>query len=163
MRRSILLFPKFDNAELIERIRSEHDPLYGLISPRITLVFPFVDDIDNNALEDIVIRCTKGISPFKLVMQGITANGNYLFLNVKSGNDNIIEIKDTLYSHLPFEYNRQYTYIPHITLGNTENINSALASTDDFNYTFETTIDRVCIETIDGEEKSHILFQIILD
>ena len=49
-KRDILIFPKFDNIELIKNIRKKYDPLYSLIMPHITLVFPFSDNISNQEL-----------------------------------------------------------------------------------------------------------------
>ena len=162
MKRSIIIFPKFNNIELIQNIRKEYDPLYNSISPHITVVFPFINDISDEELQSIVTNSLSSIEPFKLVMNGITANGDYLFLNVKNGNDEIIKIKDLLYSNLSFEYNNHYTYIPHITVGVTSDIDNALLKLSDFNNEFETIIDTISIEMIDEDEKSNIIYEINL-
>ena len=48
--RDILLFPKFDNMDIIEKIRKDSDKLYGIIQPHITIVFPFIDEISDDDL-----------------------------------------------------------------------------------------------------------------
>ena len=40
--RTIMIFPKFSNMEIIDRIRRNYDPLADLVRPHITLVFPFI-------------------------------------------------------------------------------------------------------------------------
>ena len=42
--RDILLFPKFNNVDIIERIRKECDELYGIIQPHITIGQKFNSD-----------------------------------------------------------------------------------------------------------------------
>lgn len=42
MLRTIMIFPQFDNEEIIQGIRKKYDPLYHLIKPHITLVFPLI-------------------------------------------------------------------------------------------------------------------------
>ena len=51
-KRDILIFPKFDNVEIIQEIRKKYDELYSIIPPHITLAFPFNDDISNDELKE---------------------------------------------------------------------------------------------------------------
>ena len=44
-KRTIMIFPKFSNQEIIDEIRKKYDPLYNLVKPHITLVFPFKSDM----------------------------------------------------------------------------------------------------------------------
>ena len=39
--RTIMIFPEFENMEIIDNIRKKYDPLAELVRPHITLVFPF--------------------------------------------------------------------------------------------------------------------------
>ena len=38
---AIHVFPEFEGLDVIEAVRAELDPLFGLIPPHVTLVFPF--------------------------------------------------------------------------------------------------------------------------
>ena len=46
-KRDILIFPKFDNMKIIDKIRNKYDRLSNLVAPHITLAFPFNDKISN--------------------------------------------------------------------------------------------------------------------
>jgi hypothetical protein len=39
--RTIMIFPQFDNIEVINNIRTKYDPLADLVLSHVTLVFPF--------------------------------------------------------------------------------------------------------------------------
>lgn len=39
--RTIMIFPEFENIDVINDIRKKYDPLANLVLPHITLVFPF--------------------------------------------------------------------------------------------------------------------------
>ena len=51
--RTIMIFPKFSNMEIIDRIRRNYDPLADLVRPHITLVFPFHSDIPLRSVDRI--------------------------------------------------------------------------------------------------------------
>lgn len=162
-RRSIIIFPKFNNIEKIEELREKYDPLYNCIKPHITVVFPFESDIKTEELEKHVRQAMKNIKPFKLKLKGITGTiDNYLFLNVKEGNDIIIEIHDKLYTGVLKEFlYRKVTYTPHITVGKIEDIErfeTALEETEKIEETFETIVKEITVELIDENEDSNIEF-----
>lgn len=52
-KRDILIFPKFENIDLIQDIRNKFDPLANIIAPNITLAFPFLDNMPN---EELIIK-----------------------------------------------------------------------------------------------------------
>ena len=53
-----------------------------------------------------------GLHPFNIVLKGVTGSEEeYLFLNVKVGNDQIIELHDKLYSGLLKTISQPYPYI----------------------------------------------------
>ncbi len=52
--RTVMIFPKFDNIELIDDIRKQYDPLADVIRPHITIVFPFDMDVTNEELLQIL-------------------------------------------------------------------------------------------------------------
>ena len=45
MLRTIMIFPQFNNIEIIDGIRDRYDPLAKLVRPHITLVFPFESEM----------------------------------------------------------------------------------------------------------------------
>ena len=54
--RTIMIFPDFEQMEIIESIRKKYDPLYQLVKPHITVVFPFDMDVSNEELSKILER-----------------------------------------------------------------------------------------------------------
>ena len=69
--RTIMIFPKFNNMEIIDSIRKKYDPLADLVRPHITLVFPFQSDITDAKLGSHIENAIAGISPFSLHLAGI--------------------------------------------------------------------------------------------
>jgi 2'-5' RNA ligase len=107
------------------------------------------------------------LNPFHIVLKGVTGSENeYLFLNVKVGNDQIIELHDRLYSGLLKQYlNRTVAYIPHLTVGRFKDKQSfklAVTGTENFNETFETMIHEIVVERINPTGKSIIELKISL-
>ena len=49
--RTIMIFPEFDNIDVINDIRKKYDPLVDLVLPHITLVFPFDSELTNEELK----------------------------------------------------------------------------------------------------------------
>ncbi len=45
IKRCIMIFPQFENIEVIDKIRNKYDPLANHLRPHITLVFPFDSNI----------------------------------------------------------------------------------------------------------------------
>ena len=143
MLRAIHLFPKFSNLHSINALRARYDPLVNLIPPHMTLVFPFKSEIASDALREHVKQSTVGLKPFRIVLADVSGAGDeYLFLNVKLGNDQIIQLHDKLYTGMLRQYlNRSLTYTPHLTVGRIKNkrtFASALAETEHWNEVFET-------------------------
>lgn len=84
--RTIMIFPEFENIDVINDIRNKYDPLANLVAPHITLVFPFDSELTNEELSLYLKKSLSGIHPFKVELQGFSKHqdrhGNYLFLNV---------------------------------------------------------------------------------
>lgn len=161
MLRAIHIFPEFSNVQSINAIRSKYDPLARLIPPHVTLVFPFESDDSTEMLVEHVQESMTGVKPFRLVMTGVTgAEGEYLFLNVKVGNDQIIQLHDKMYTGLLKRYlYRALTYTPHLTVGRVKDrqrFESALAETENLYEIYETTVHQVVIERI-GENEDSII------
>lgn len=154
--RDILIFPKFDNIDKIDEIRSKYDKLYGKIDPHITLVFPFDDEISNEELINKINNIIKDTNKFVVSFYGITeSDDDYIYLNCLVGFDEIIKLHDKLYDKILKKHLRSdIKYIPHITIGQSNNIDNII-----FNYIFRTTIDKIVLEEFGDDEVSHVVFE----
>ena len=159
-KRDILIFPKFENINKIQEIRNKYDSLADLIAPHITIVFPFSDNISN---EELIVKLTnllENVKPFSIVFKGLSlSDDNYIYLNCTKGFQEIIELHDKIYSQLlPSHFKKSIKYIPHITLGQTNNLNDL----DLFEYEFKSIVDELSIELIGEREESIIIKNIKL-
>lgn len=157
--RAIVIFPKFENVESINAIREVHDPLFKYIDPHVTLVFPFQSELTTEILTNHLSKQLEGLRTFPLVARGISGTSDgYVFLDIKIGNDHIIELHDRLYSDLLKPYlNRFIPYTPHITVGrlsDRDEHKAVIESLTDFNTEFIAEIDRIIVERIDEAEQS---------
>lgn len=113
-----------------------------------------------NELKEHFNESLKGIKKFNITLNNITGDyrDGYLFLNVKKGNDNIIELHDKLYSGLLEKFIfRKFTYCPHLTVGNVfdqKQFDVAVEELSGRNEIYETAIDKIFIENIDSDENS---------
>jgi 2'-5' RNA ligase len=154
LKRAIVIFPRFENSYHIDHFRSQCDPLSITIEPHITLVFPFESHLSIESLRSHVEQIIQGFKPFPIRLYNITGSeGEYLFLNVKQGNDQIIELHDRLYSGLLAEYlSVENIYVPHLTIGRINNRSafiSALGVAQHMKFIFQTTVEEVAIIRID--------------
>lgn len=159
-KRDILIFPKFNNINIIDNIRNKYDKLANLVKPHITLAFPFKDEISN---EDLITKLSvllKNYSPFEVTFKGISlSDDNYILLNCIKGDKEILKLHNDIYEKIiPNHFKKSVNYIPHITLGQTDN----LKDFSNFNYEFTTIIDEISIELIGEHEKSIIIDNIKL-
>jgi 2'-5' RNA ligase len=164
LKRAVVLFPKFNNIDMINDIREKYDPLSNYIAPHISIIFPFESDITTHELKEHFNKSLKGFKKFNITLNSITGDyrDGYIFLNVKKGNDCIIELHDRLYNGLleKFLY-RKLTYCPHITVGRIleqKKFDTVIDELSSCNANFETEIDKVFVENIDMDEKSIIEF-----
>ena len=162
--RAIVLFPNFSNLHLIHEIRETHDPLYNFIAPHLTLVFPFQSELSKEKLIEHLEKQFKELCPFELMARGITgASDGYVFLDVKAGNDHVIELHDKLYSGLLKPYHNRYIpYTPHITVAKLKDEKTQREVVEElieFDAEFRAVIDKITIEIIDGPEKSILEYE----
>lgn len=166
LKRCIMVFPKFENGEIIDNIREKYDPLANHVRPHITLVFPFDSDIATGDLKEHISSIVSGITPFELILNGIipvNSFGKYLFLNIAKGKNAIIELHKRLYSGIlenqfP-EWLKGNVFLPHMTIGNFDNDNDfekAINETKDIVDSFKTIVNEVNVEIIDENEDSII-------
>ncbi|MEN6637537.1 MAG: 2'-5' RNA ligase family protein [Clostridiaceae bacterium] len=169
MKRAIVLFPKCNNIDAIQAIRERFDPLASYIAPHITIVFPFEGELSTAELREHLACVLEGVKKFNVRLNGITGDfrDGYLFLNVKQGNDNIIDLHDRLYSGIleGFLF-RKVTYCPHMTVGRVEEKTEFEKALDELGCNverFETTVDTLYVENIDSSEQSTIEFSYELE
>lgn len=163
--RTIMIFPQFNNHKIIDEIREKYDPLYHLVKPHITLVFPFQSEISDEELSLKMDECLENINSFPLILQGISRHkdiyGNYMFLNVKSGSQEIIEIHKSLYRSL-FNGQCPKSFIPHMTIGNLDSKDKMEAVYDtlkNVDICFESTVEKVSVERIGEHGESIIIIE----
>lgn len=164
--RTIMIFPEFENMEIIDSIRKQYDPLAELVRPHITLVFPFESQMSNAELTDIFNERLQGVKPFDLKLGGVSKKedvfGNYLFLNVIQGVKEISFIHQVLYDNEFKEFDMGLPYIPHMTIGNLssgELLNNAFNSIKLLEDTFSTVVKKISVEMIGDNEESIIVIE----
>lgn len=164
--RTIMIFPKFENMEIIDNIRKLYDPLAELVAPHITLVFPFESHISNDELSDILKNRLSSIKPFQLKLQGISkqedAFGNYLFLNILQGAEEICAINKALYENEFKEFFFGVPFTPHMTIGKlptSKEMDDAYNSIKFMQDTFLTTVDKISVEMIGDNDESIIIVE----
>jgi 2'-5' RNA ligase len=151
--RAIVVFPTFDNGAIIDALRHRYDPLAAVIAPHITLVFPFRSDIAPAALRQHIAEAVAGMRPFPVRLHAITGHaGEYLFLNVKRGNDELIALHDRLYTGMltPF-LAPEFTFAPHLTVGRLADqhaFRSALREAHAERAVFAATVRAVAVHAI---------------
>ncbi len=167
MLRTIMIFPQFENIEIINDIRERYDPLAKLVRPHITIVFPFESEMTNDELEEKLRSCLKEVGPFELVLHGFSkTDDNYLFLDIEKGKGIIEAIHDDLYSDCFKDYDLGLPYIPHMTVGklnNEQELDGACEYVKNIDVSFRTLVDKVSVEMIGEHEESIIAFEIKLD
>ena len=162
-KRDILIFPQFTNIEKIENIRKQYDELYKILPPHITLAFPFESSMSNDELKDRLMQVLKSVEPFEIVMSGVSLHKdeniktNYIFLNVVSGVKEIKILHNEIYEKV-LNQKMSFEYIPHMTLGTTENEQIEF----ELNNKFKTIVTKVFVEEIGENEESNVLFEVDL-
>ena len=165
--RTILIFPEFDNIERIEQIRKKYDPLAQLIKPHITIVFPFESQMSNEELRQILQNRLKNIKPFDVELTGFSKQadqyGNYLFLNIVKGENEISTIHHLLYENELKEFDSGLPYTPHLTVGkrpSMQALEDAFHEIEEVNAVFQTIVEKIAVEMIGENEESIVQFVI---
>lgn len=163
---SHMLFPEFENIGVIDMMRKKYDPLANLVRPHITLVFPFESDISNDEISDILEKRLYNFKSFILTLQGISkvadSYGNYLFLNIIEGQQEIIDIHNILYENEFSKWNLGLQYAPHMTIGKLDNENELDYAFDEIKICqekFSTTVKKISVEMIGEHEESIIVIE----
>lgn len=173
LKRCIMIFPKFENVKIIDEIRDKYDPLAKHVRPHITLVFPFESNIETGDLREHISSAVSEIKAFEVVLQGITpvkSFGNYLFLGIQKGSEEIIKLHEKLYTgileaHYP-EWLKYGKFLPHMTVGclnDDESFKIASNYVKNVDNSFKTIVNEVSVEIIDENEDSIIELNILLN
>jgi 2'-5' RNA ligase len=163
-----MIFPKFKNMEIINKIRDKYDPAAKFVEPHVTLVFPFESDIETDVLKEHVRTAIKGIKPFKMSLKGITSKesfDNYIFVEVANGSHEIIKLYKNLYTGILEKHHPNWLhntkFVAHMTVGKLatkEEVFTALKDLAHIDTSFKTTIDEIAVEIIDIDSSSIIEF-----
>jgi len=92
--------------------------------------------------------------------------GNYLFLSVLEGIDNLIELHNYLYNGIFRIYRAEMQYVPHLTIGNLHDkkeLDLAYQKLADYNQKFMTIVDTISVEIIGehGESNIELVYSLI--
>lgn len=162
--RFIAIFPSFPYFDPILQLRAQFDPLAALVAPHLTLVFPFIGDLTDVDLKKHIETAIEGVPSFPVRLQGITGYGDeYLFLNVKRGNDPLVDLHDRLYTGPLQPYlAREHTFVPHLTVGRLRDRSAFQAALDAASLltgVFETEVREIAVCTIrdDGSSPADFL------
>lgn len=161
--RTIMIFPQFENINVIDNIRTKYDPLSELVRPHITIVFPFESEISNDELAQLLEKRLFGINSFEITLNGFSKQkdrfSNYLFLNVTKGMDEIKNIHNILYENEFKKFDMGYGYVPHMTVGKLSMIQLLEEAFEDVSLNcdlFNTIVDKVSVEMIGKNDESII-------
>jgi 2'-5' RNA ligase len=153
--RAIVIFPTAA-LDAIEALRSRYDSLATFIPAHITLVFPFESTIPSDGLRRHVESVAASAPPFPVVLGGFSGDGaEYLFLNVQTGNDEIVSLHDRLYSGMLAPYlSSQHTFAPHLTVGrgfaDAQELANALADASRFTQSIVGSVDELAVFDLDA-------------
>jgi len=162
-----MIFPQFENIEVIDKIREKYDPLAFLARPHITLVFPFEHPMSNSELESVLDKRLSDIPAFDLEMQGFAKQedigwGHWLSLDVTRGEEMIRKIHDVLYENELSSCKVEFPYAPHMTVGRLFDKAEADAAYDSIksnDTVFSTKVDKISVEMIGPHEESIIIIE----
>lgn len=163
-KRTIMIFPEFENMKYIESLREKYDPLFNKVRPHITLVFPFESSYETRELKSILQQHLSTYKPFEINVQGLCAFDYWLFLKLTKGGDKIEEIHSKLYQNEFTECKPQWLhyYVPHITVGqfNTkEKLMAVYQNEGDFTNIFHCIANKISVEIIGENEESILEFE----
>lgn len=136
-----------------------------MINPHITLVFPFESTISNEELKTHIVEKVEVIYPIAIeLINHIHNEGEYLFLNVEKGKEQVRELHDKLYKGPLTKFLRSdIPYIPHVTVGRKENETVAkeiAKGMSNLSINLKCIIEKVSVEHIGEGGESIIEFEV---
>jgi 2'-5' RNA ligase/GNAT superfamily N-acetyltransferase len=166
-RRAIVVFPDLGDLQPILPFRARWDPLAEHVPPHLTLVFPFSDPLSPTDLRRHVATAIQGIEPFTIRLSDVTgAEGEYLFVNVKRGNDVLVALHDRVYAGA-LEHHRSlaHTFVPHLTVGRVVDRRGFAAALDEasaLRVNIDTHVRALSIYAIEPDGSGHIEAEVAL-
>jgi 2'-5' RNA ligase len=169
LKRAVVALPRIHATPAWQRVldvRARFDPLAERIAPHVTLVFPFEDPINDADLEDHVRGVAGRLDRFPITLAEVTAHeSEYLFLNIKRGNDAVVQLHDALYTGvLALHRSRMHTFVPHVTVGRVsrEQLPAALEATTPLSDAIDARIDSLVVYSIEPQGIRPIRFDVAL-
>jgi 2'-5' RNA ligase len=159
----VIFLPPSAVDDQIARYRDRYDPLAARIAPHVTLVHPFVDEVSPAELRSHVAGVASSAAPFRMTLADVTPfPDGYLYLNVKTGNDTIVGLRDRLYSGaLARHKSRRDTFVPHVTIGRAPDpdlLDQAMADAEDLDLRLDVEITEICAYRFDEHDRRVIDF-----
>ena len=172
-KRTIMIFPQFENINIIDEIREKYDPLSNHVRPHITLVFTFESSLTSIEIKEHLKKVLAGTRCFSMTLQEVVKIenplGRYLFLVITQGNEQIKKLNEKLYTGILQTYKpvwlNEGTFMPHMTIGSfttREDLDIALKDTELIKESFSTMVDKISVEIIDENEDSIIEIEVNL-
>ncbi len=111
-----------DELSKIEEIDKKYNPLHGLVSPHVTLLFPVADsEISGDSLRQQAEKVAHSSKPFKVSFDSAHTElsfDQWLFLTPIEGKDELNKLHDELYGgELERLLRHDLPFIPHIGIG----------------------------------------------
>lgn len=144
----------------IQGIRRAHDPLFSVVDPHFTLVFP----TDGLALEVLcahVESILRNIAPIEFTFRqattvlDIAGAHSHVCLVPEKGRKALLKLHDRLYSGpLAPHLRSDVPFMPHVTVGRKSAAAAAKALADEFNaldFVIPGTLDHLAIVGFDGK------------
>lgn len=168
---AVVFFPTI-HIDTIDTFRAKYDAHWHIIPPHITIVSPISDISENQFIEHIEM-ITKDVKSFSIQLTGLSKSfDDYLFLQVKEGHEEIVNLHDKLYSEiLAASIPTDFSFDPHITLGffrtkdNTFDdalFTRAFTEAQDFNIDITCDFDAVSLIKGDGLSPAIVVKKIAL-
>jgi 2'-5' RNA ligase len=151
----------------VEELRTQFDPLAGSVPAHLTLVHPFPASLNPVDLEYHLSQAAEHTPTFRLDLQGVTGHaGEYLFLNVKRGNDHVVALRDSLYEGRLATYrDRTVTFLPHVTVGRLADRNQfmrALSGARLHDQVLSQCVDAICAYRIGRDGLREVVAEVRL-
>ncbi len=163
---ALVYFPRID-ITTVNAFRKKYDPMFGVISPHVTIVFPFRGINESTVIQHIQ-SVTEKQKSFSVHFHGLTKSfDNYLFLLIEEGKEEVYKLHDKLYTNvLASELRTDIPFIPHMTLGLFQNekhelnevlFNKAWNEAAELNLDFHTRLDNLTLIKGDGIKPATII------
>lgn len=168
-KRVVVAFPTIADASAwaqVMAVRERFDPLAGRIAPHLALVFPFQDPMSDRVLEAHLRSAASQVQRFAITLGEVTAHENeYLFLNVKRGNDAVVHLHDALYTGALAPHRvRMHTFVPHVTVGRlaADELAAALDDSSALTSAIAAAVDAISVYRIEADGTRPVLFEVPL-